>query len=163
MPQLDPSFWPTQIFWLFVTFIPLYVILRRAVLPRITAVLESRQRHIDSDLERAASLKEEAGAVLAEYEKTLAEARERAAAAIKETSDAMAAEAAKRQQAFAQELAEKVKAAEARIAAAREQALGQIATVAVEAAATATEKLIGLQVREEQVRQVVDEVMGGRG
>ncbi|MFQ5467665.1 MAG: F0F1 ATP synthase subunit B' [Kiloniellaceae bacterium] len=163
MPQFDPSIFATQVFWLVLTFVPLYLILRKAVLPRMGAVLDARQRHIDSDLERASNLKEEAEAVLAEYEKALSAARAQAAAAIKQTSDEMAAMSAERHEAFGRELAEKTKAAESRIAAARTEALANVATVATEVAAAAAAKLIELEPPAAQVRSAVDAAMRGRG
>ena len=163
MPQLDPSVFATQVFWLVLTFVPLYLILRKAVLPRMGAVLDARQRHIDSDLERASNLKQEAEAVLAEYEKALNAARAQATAAIKRTSDEMAAMSAERHEAFGRELAEKTKAAESRIAAARTEALANVATVAIEVAAAAAAKLIELEPPAAQVRGAVDAAMRGRG
>ena len=161
MPQLDPSVFPTQLFWLVVTFVPLYLILWKKVLPRIGEVLAARQAHIDADLERAASLKEEAAKVLAEYEKTLAETRGKANALIKEASEAMAAESAERQRRFAAEMAEKTREAEQRIAAAKDAALAELTTVAVEVAGAATQKLLGSRPSGDQVRQAVEAAMGG--
>src|SRR3546814_19289788 len=69
MPQLDPAFWPTQLFWLAITFIALYLVIWRIALPRIADVLEARQRKLDDDLKKAAALKDEAAAILAEYNK----------------------------------------------------------------------------------------------
>ena len=73
MPQLDPTTWIAQLFWLIVTFVALYFVLSRSILPRIANVMEARQSKIDDDLDRAAASKQEADGVLAEYEKALAE------------------------------------------------------------------------------------------
>ena len=163
MPQLDPTYFSTQLIWLLLTFVPLYLILRRAVLPRITEVLAARQRHIDSDLEKATSLRQEADAVLAEYEKALAEARGRAAEAIKQASDDMAAQSAQRHEAFGQELAAKTREAEGRILKAKEEALAQVTAVAGEVAASAAAKLIGVTPPAAQVEAAVKDAMGTRG
>lgn len=162
MPQLDPSIFATQIFWLVLTFVPLYLILRRAVLPRIGDVLESRQRHIDADLEKAGGLKEAADAVLAEYEKALAEAREQATAALKRTSDDMAAQAAQRHEAFGRELAERVRQAEAGIASAKREALAHLRSVASAVAGAATAKLIGVAATPEEIERAVGAALRSR-
>lgn len=162
MPQLDPSVYPSQLFWLVLTFVPLYLILRRAVLPRIAEVLGARQRHIDTDLEKAGSLKEEADKVMAEYEKSLAEAREQAATTLKQASGEMAAQSAKRHQDFGRELADKTRQAEKRIAAARDEALGHLRAVAAEVAAAATAKLIGVEVGSRQADEAVEQAIKGR-
>ena len=163
MPQLDPSTFATQLFWLLLTLVPLYFVLRRAVLPRISEVLEARQRHIDSDLEKATKLREEAETVLAEYEKALAKARTEAAEAIKQTASEMAAESAKRHQAFGQELAAKTQDAENRVAKAKEAALAQVAAVAGEVAGAASAKLIGTALPADKIDEAVKDAMRGRG
>lgn len=163
MPQLDPAVFPTQIFWLVVTFVPLYLILWRVVLPRIGDVLQSRQRHIDADLEKAASLREEAEKVLAEYEKGLAEARQQASATVKAAADQMAEESAKRHSAFAAELSEKTAEAEGRIAAAKQEAMDGLRAVATEVAEAAAAKLIGMKVSGDQAEKAVASVMKERG
>jgi len=162
MPQLDPSFFSTQLIWLFLTLVPLYLILRRAVLPRIGEVLEARQRHIDTDLEKATSLRQEAEAVLADYEKALAEARARAEEAVKLASAEMAAASAKRHEAFGQELAAKTQEAEGRIVRAKEEALAHVSAVANEVAAAVATKLIGTNLPGDEVENAVKDVMRGR-
>ena len=56
MPQLDISVFPTQLFWLALIFVALYLILWKVALPRVTEVRESRQVRIESDLEKAHEL-----------------------------------------------------------------------------------------------------------
>jgi F-type H+-transporting ATPase subunit b len=162
MPQLDPTFYPTEIFWLVLTFVPLYFILRRLVLPRMGEVLGARQRHIESDLEKASGLKEEADKVFAAYEAVLAEGRTKAAAIVKKAADEMAAESARRHEAFGQELAAKTRDAEARIGKAKDAALAQVAAVAADAASAATAKLIGASVPADQVKSAVEDTIRGR-
>ena len=84
MPQFDPNTFSPQLFWLLVTFAVLFVAMWRHVLPRISGILEARQQRIGNDLEKAAALKVETEQVAAEYEKALAEARDKAAAAVKQ-------------------------------------------------------------------------------
>ncbi len=163
MPQFAPETFTPQLFWLLVTFAVLFVAMWRHALPRISGILEARQQRIDSDLERAAALKAEAERVAAEYEKALAEARDKAAAAVKAAGGEMAAEAAKRHESFGQELAARTAEAEQRIAAARDQALGNIKTVAEEAAGAATAKLIGVDLSAEQLRDAVEDAIRRRG
>ena len=75
MPQLDVTFFPTQIFWLVITFVPLYLIIWQIVVPRITDTLEARQKRIDDNLERANTYKDEAEAANRAYEKSIREAK----------------------------------------------------------------------------------------
>src|SRR3546814_11258088 len=93
MPQLDPAFWPTQLFWLAITFIARYLVIWRIALRRIADVLEARQRKLDDDLKKAAALKDEAAAILAEYEKMRATAQASAHEALQKAQDEMKGEA----------------------------------------------------------------------
>lgn len=157
MPQLDPTTFASQIFWLAVVFLALYFVIWKVALPKVARVLEERQGHIDELLDKASKLKDEAAAVLADYEKARADAQAQAQALLREAQEQMAAAAAKRQQEIGAKLAEEGRAAEARIADAREQALGNLKKVAVEVAGAATAKLIGSAPSAERAAKAVEE------
>lgn len=162
MPQFDPTFFPTQVFWLAVTFVALYFIMVRYALPRVADVLEARRNHVDHDLEAAERLKSEAETALAEYETMMANARAEAQKLLRGTSEEMAAETTRRHNELARKLAEETKAAEGRIREAKQKALADIKTVAADAAALATQKLIGADVGEGAARAAVDAAMAER-
>ncbi|MGH6946541.1 MAG: F0F1 ATP synthase subunit B' [Kiloniellales bacterium] len=161
MPQLDPTSFASQIFWLVVIFLALYFVIWKLALPKVARVLEERQSHIDELLDKASKLKDEAAAVLADYEKARADAQAQAQALLREAQEQMAAEAAKRQQEIGAKLAEEGRAAEARIADAREQAIGNLKKVAVEVASSATAKLIGSAPSAERAAKAVDAAAKG--
>ena len=146
MPQLDPTTYTGQLFWLVVTFVVLYWVLSKAVLPRITGVLEARQEKVDEDLDRAAAFKQEAESVLAEYEKVLADGTASAQGLLRQASDEMAAKSAKRHAELAAGLADNIKAAEARIAEAQREAVDHINDLAAEVAQAAVHRLIGVEI-----------------
>ena len=162
MPQFEVSNFMPQLFWLFVSFAVLFLVMWRHALPRISEVLAARQRHIDSDLEKATDLRREAEAVLAEYEKALAEARSQAADAIRKASDEMASESARRHEAFGRELAAQTSEAEDRIARAKQDALDQVTAVAAEVANATTAKLIGISPAPGEVEDAVKDIMRDR-
>lgn len=145
MPQFDPSTYSTQLFWLLLTFVPLYLVVWRVALPRITEVRQSRQGRIDSDLEKAQTLKEEAEMVLAAYERVLAEATSSAEAAHREVADATAEERAKRQAELAERLGEQIRAAEQRIADEKQKAAMNVRDAVVEVVGAAAKRLIGVE------------------
>jgi len=75
MPQLDPSTWGNQIFWLVLALVAIYMILSRVALPRIAAVLAERQGTIANDIAAAEDLKAKASEAEAAYDKALVDAR----------------------------------------------------------------------------------------
>ena len=59
MPQLNPEFWISQIFWLTITFGILYVVLSKLILPKISANLETRKSQIVENIEAAEKQREQ--------------------------------------------------------------------------------------------------------
>jgi F-type H+-transporting ATPase subunit b len=162
MPQLDISTFTPQLVWLAIWFVVLYLLMAKLAMPRIARAMEARRRRREDDLARAAQLKAEAEAANAAYQKTLAEARAQAQAAIKETSDRLAAEAAKQQRALAATLAEQIEAAERRIAATKEQALAEVRGIAVDVGRSVVEKLTGAAPDAAKMAAAVDTSLSGR-
>jgi len=160
MPQLNTAHFATQLFWLALTFIPLFLILWKVALPKVGAVLAERAARIAGDLETAARLRDEAKEALGRYEATLKEAHAKARDSLRETAQALAAESAERHAELAAELGERIAAAEARIGAARDAALANVQGVAGEAALAATERLIGVKAPPEAVVQAVRGAVG---
>src|SRR5690349_435939 len=143
MPQLDVATFPTQLFWLLISFAVLYVLMATVGLPRVRRAIEARQSRIEDDLDKARQMKAEAEAVIAAYERALAEARQQAQQTLKETTDRLNAEAAHRQRQTAEKLASETAAAERRIADAKSAALANVREVAFEVALAAASKLTG--------------------
>jgi F-type H+-transporting ATPase subunit b len=162
MPQLDLSTFPSQIFWLAVFFVVLYLLMAKLAMPKIERVIDERRRRIDTDLDKAGQMKTEAEAVIAAYEKALADARHQAQLTMKETGDKLAALAAKRQHQAGAVIAERTAVAEKRIATAKSAALADLRGVAVDVARTAAAKLIGGTVDERRAGAAVDAVLKGR-
>ena len=68
MPQLNPEFWISQIFWLTLTFGILYIVLSKLILPKISANLELRKSLIQENIEAAEKQRESSESKLKEYE-----------------------------------------------------------------------------------------------
>ena len=75
MPQLDPSTYGNQIFWLLVVLAVIYWVLSRIALPRIGGVISDRQGAVTGDLMAAEEFKHKAKEAEAAYDKALADAR----------------------------------------------------------------------------------------
>jgi len=161
MPQLNPEFFATQIFWLVVTFVTLYVLLSAVALPRIGAVLDDRQRRIDENLSKAAALKAEADAAIKAYEKALSEAKAQAHALVKETSERLNKQAEDRNRELGHRLAEQIKAGEARITEAKAQALAGVREVALDIAGVTVARLVGLQTDAAELDSAVANALKG--
>ena len=83
MPQLNPEFFVSQLFWLFITFTFLFLFLRRISLPRIGNVLEKRANKISEDIKEAKKYQEEAEGIQNKIDNQLLNARTESADLVK--------------------------------------------------------------------------------
>src|SRR5262249_16855505 len=92
-PPFDAHTFPSQLLWLALTFIALYLLMSRGGRPGGGPIRRDRRKHIEGDLAEANRLKGESDAAIAAHEKALAEARGRAQALASETREKAAADA----------------------------------------------------------------------
>lgn len=162
MPQLDPSLFATQLFWLFVSFLVLFLIAWKAALPRIADVLNARQNRIDGDLERAQALKSEAEDVLAAYERALADASAEAQEIHRQLAQSLAAERTKRQEELSRRLSAQAHEAESRIAGEKRRAGENIRDAVLDVVQSAAARLIGGEVGEGDADRAIRAAMQER-
>ena len=164
MPQLEQiDTYLSQVVWLVISFVVLYVVMWKTALPRVADVLQERQERIGDDLERAENLKSEAEAVLEVYEAATAKAQADAQAILRAGADAFATDAADRHDELSDRLAQETDAAESRIDAARREALANVRSVASEVAQAAAAKLMDAEVSESDADAAVQNSMADRG
>jgi F-type H+-transporting ATPase subunit b len=162
MPQLDPAAVSPQLIWLVITFIALLVLMSRVALPRVAAVIEQRDARIKGDLDRAERVKIEADAAAAAYQKTMADARAKAQAELRQGQAAIAAETSARDAEFARKLALRTKAAEDVIAQAKTRALADLRNIGADVAASVVGRVAGLSLPADRVLGAVDAAMTER-
>ena len=161
MPQLAIETYLPQLVWLAITFIGLYLVMARVVVPRIASVLEERQGKIQHDLDKAEELKAETDKAIAEYEAALAAARDKAGGIVAEMRAQMTAEADQRKATADAEVTARTAAAEAQVAQARDQAMAGLTGVASEAASAVIERLIGGRPAATEVEGAVAQALAG--
>jgi F-type H+-transporting ATPase subunit b len=142
-PPFQTENFPSQLAWLTVSFVLLYVLMSKVALPRIGAILEERGKRIADDLKAARGFKEQSDAANAAYEKALADARARAQAIVSANRETQAAAAAETNKRLEAQLHERLAAAEQSIAATRTAAMGNVGAIAADTASAIVERLIG--------------------
>lgn len=147
MPQLDMQFYPSQIFWLAITFAILYFLMKRFALPGIERTQHKRHELISAELAAANAANEQAKAMIAQYEKALVDARAEAQAAVIDITTKAAKTSLARQAEQQQVLNKRMQEAEAAIASAREAALVEAKATATEIANAALEKITGMKLQ----------------
>ena len=76
MPQLDPTYWASQAFWLILVFVILYISISKYYLPRIKDNLDNRENKISDDLDEAKELNQLAEEKSLDYEKEISFAKD---------------------------------------------------------------------------------------
>lgn len=158
-PPFNSQTFASQLFWLALTFVFLYVMMSKVALPRISAIIDSRQQRIDDDLAEAQTLKNESEAAVAAYEKALADARSRGQAIANEMRDKQAAAAEASRKALEAELNAKLVVAEKTIATTKTAAMANVGAIAENAATAIVERLIGAVPAQQTVSAAVADAL----
>jgi len=142
-PPFNKETFASQLVWLVIFFVALYVIISKLAIPRIGGIIEARTQKIDGDLAEAKRLRDQSDAAIAAYEKSLADARGRAQALAGETRDKLAAEADVARKKLEAELNGRLAKAEETIAATKTAAMANVQGIAADTASAIVERLIG--------------------
>ncbi|RLQ87414.1 F0F1 ATP synthase subunit B [Notoacmeibacter ruber] len=142
-PPFDPTYYPSQLLWLAITFGLFYLILKSVILPRIAGTLETRRDRIAQDLDQAARMREEANEATTAYEQELAEARAKANKLSNDAQEKAKAEADAERARVEQELDAKLAEAETRIAAIRAEAMQDVGEIAKDTATAIVTAIMG--------------------
>ena len=161
-PPFDPTYFPSQLFWLAITFGVLYLVLARMILPRLSANLERRSDTIADDLDEAARLNEQAEEAKQALEVSLAQARAKARETASKAEATMAEEIAAETRKVDAAIDKKLEAAEARINDVRAEAMANVETVAGDATKSILGKL-GLSANQNDIAAAVKNAIGGKG
>ncbi len=159
MPQFDPTWFASQVFWLVLVFAALYWVMTKRALPRVEAVLEARAQRIQGDLDRAAKLQQDAAAAGEAHAAALAVARDEAREILRAAQAKTQADLDGRQAALVGEIAKQADVAESRIVAARDAAMASVREIAVEATSAVAERLIGAPANQAAVAGAVAAVL----
>jgi F-type H+-transporting ATPase subunit b len=158
-PPFDKQTFASQLVWLVLFFIALYVIIKRWAIPQIGGIIEARSSKIDGDLAEAKRLKDQSDAAIAAYEKSLADARARAQALAGETRDKFAAEAEVARKKLEAELNARLAKAEQTIAATKSSAMSNVQGIAADTASAIVERLTGTAPQASAVQAAVADAL----
>ncbi len=160
LPQLDASTFPSQLFWLLVTFVILYAVFSKKSLPEISNVIENRQDHIQNELETADGLKSEAEAAQQAYEESLDNARTLATKALHDAQNKIKTKAEKQSNDFREKTDKDMQALEKRLVKAKTDAMDDMNMIAAEIASEAAQKIVGINPDIEQAKTAVKAING---
>ena len=163
MPQLNPEFWVSQIFWLTLTFGILYVVLSKLILPKISNNLESRKSQILENIEAAEKQREDSEAKLEEYEKIISKSKLEAKNIFSQSREKVLKDISAKREVLDKQIDEEISKAELEISNLRESAPDKINMIAIETSSELIQKLIGAEVNNSSISAIVDDLSRRNG
>ena len=158
MPQLNPSTWFPQIFWLIITFSFLYIIISKIVLPRLSESIEQRNDHISDNIDEARNLKDQAEEQYQEYLKVIAKAKKEAQDLIEKNKKNLQEEFESKKKEIKIKSEEKLQEVEKEINNFKNAAMTSINDIAQQIAKNLVKKVSNVETNEASARAIVDEV-----
>ena len=163
MPQLNPEFWISQIFWLTLTFGILYVVLSKLILPKISANLELRKSQIQENIEAAEKQRQNSEAKLKEYEDIVLKSKIEAQNIYKEAREKVIKGINAKKEILDKQISEEIKKAEQEISLLKKGAPLKINKIAIDTSSELVKKLIGAEVNNSSISAIVDDLSKKNG
>ena len=163
MPQLNPEFWISQIFWLTLTFGVLYVVLSKLILPKISANLELRKSQIQENIEAAEKQRLNSEAKLKEYEDIILKSKLEAQNIFKNAREKVLKDINAKKETLDKQINEEIKKAEQEINLLKKSAPEKINKIAIETSSDLVKKLIGAEINNSSISAIVDDLSKRNG
>jgi F-type H+-transporting ATPase subunit b len=157
MPQLNPEFWISQIFWLTLTFGILYVVLAKLILPKISANLETRKSKILENIEAAERHREESEQKIKEYDKIVQDSKIEAKNYFNQAREKILKDINLKKENLDKELNEEIKKTEIEIKDLKNKAPEKINKIAIEISTDLIQQLIGSEVNNSSISAIVSD------
>ena len=161
MPQLDPEFFVSQLFWLVVTFSFLFLFLWRVSLPRIGSVLEKRENKINNDIKMAKQLQIEAEKIQDQIEQKLHDSKEQNISLIKNSTVNLQNKASEELSKLDNELNKKIEKSAKVIENNKKESLKQIHEQIHEITKLTLSKLSSVQINDQEIKESVANTQSG--
>ena len=158
MPQLNPEFWVSQIFWLTLTFGILYLVLSKLILPKISANLELRKSQIQENVEAAEKQREDSESKLKEYNEIILKSKLEAKNIFKDTRDRALKDINVKKEALDEQIDQEIKKVEEEIGELKKSAPGKINKIAIETSSELLKKLIGAEINNSSISAIVEDL-----
>jgi len=155
MPQLDPTYWASQAFWLILIFTLLYFALSKLFIPKIKDGIDNRENKIKDDLDEAQKLKEVAEQKLEEYEKSIIIGKKEAQKILFENKNKLNTDIQNKKKIFEKEIDQELRNTEKEIEKFKENSLINISSISEEITSSIVEAISGEPINQSSVKAAV--------
>ena len=158
MPQLNPEFWFSQIFWLIITFGVLFIVLSKLILPKISANLEARKSQILENIGAAEKQREASENKIKEYEKIILDSKNEAKNYFNKARRQILKAIGKKRKTLKNEINVEIKKAEKEIVDLKNKSPEKINKIVVETSSDLVKQLIGVEVNNSSISAIVEDI-----
>ena len=158
MPQLNPEFWISQIFWLTLVFGTLYVLLANFILPKISSNLETRKSQIVENIESAEKQRKESDQKIKDYENIINEVKIEAKNIFNQAREKILKDINNKKESLKKEIDQEIKKAETEILELKNKSPEKINKIAIETSADLIKKIVGVQVNNSNISAIVKDI-----
>ena len=163
MPQLNPEFWISQIFWLSLTFGILYIVLSKLILPKISANLELRKSQIQENIDAAEKQRQSSETKLKEYDEIVLKSKIEAKNIFKDAREKALKDINLKRETLSIQIDEEIKKAEKEIEVFKKSAPDKINKIAIETSSELIKKLIGAEINNSSISAIVEDLSKRNG
>ena len=163
MPQLNPEFWVSQIFWLTLTFGILYLVLSKLILPKISSNLELRKSQIQENIEAADKQREDSEKKLREFEEIILKNKLEAKNIFKLSREKPIKDINSKREILEKQIDDELKKAEQEINELKKTAPEKINKIAIETSSEILKNLIGAEVNSSSISAIVEDLYKKHG
>ena len=157
MPQLDPTYWASQAFWLILVFTILYISIAKFYLPKIKNNLDDRENKIKEDLDAANKFKELSELKLKEYEKILVRSKKEVIKIHLESKNKLDKDIQTKKNIVEKEIENEITKAQREIAELKKNSIADIQNISKDIASSIIENISGDKLNESSINAAVED------
>jgi len=158
MPQLNPEFWISQVFWLILTFGFLFIILSKLILPKISNNIEDRKSKILENIDTAEKQRSDSENKIKEYEKIILDSKNHAKNYFNEARQKILKDIDSKREALEKEINKEIGDAEKEIVELNNTSVEKINKIAIETASDLVESFLETEVNKSNISAVVEDL-----
>ena len=158
MPQLDPTYWASQAFWLILVFTVLYISISKFYLPKIKDNLDNRENKIKEDLENANKFKEESEAKLKKYDLILEKAKKEVLKIHFESKSTLNKDIQSKKESIEKEIEKEILKAQKEISELKKNSISSIQIISGSIVSNIIENISGDKLNESSIKATIEDV-----
>ncbi len=158
MPQLDPTYWFSQAFWLILVFSILYISISKLYLPKIKDNLETRENKIKEDLDSANKFKDQSESKIKEYESVIENTKKEVSKIHFESKQLLDKDIKSKKETMEKEIEKEIIKAHKEIIDLKRNSISSIRNISENIASNIIENVSGDKLNESSIKAVVEDV-----